>query len=198
MRPTEPTEEEILLALSRRPAVSLSADGFQPAAVLLPIFLKDGRWQVLLTRRTEQVEKHKGEISFPGGHIDAEDTDALSAALRETEEEVGIPRDNVKVLGRLDDLLTMTGFCIHPFVGRIHYPFSVRPAAVEIAEIILLPLQDFLDPAVFRRMEFTRNGAAYPVYSFLVRGYNVWGATARILKQFLEVCLGYEEPETCG
>ncbi len=192
----EPTEEEIERVLSGRDPVKLPAQGLKVAAVLVPIFKEQGEWRLLLTRRTDKVDHHKGEISFPGGHRDDDDPDLLATALREAREEVGIEQDEVKILGRLDDISTFaSGFRIRPFVGVIRYPFEQRLSEEEIEEVIILPLIEFTDPGNFRKEVFMNNGRPFPVCFFLVREYNVWGATARILKQFLEITMGFKEPE---
>jgi 8-oxo-dGTP pyrophosphatase MutT (NUDIX family) len=191
----EPDKEEIREILEARNPRRIEPGGLKLAAVLAPIFKKDGKWHVLLTRRTNRVEHHKGEISFPGGHKDPEDPDLEYTALRETEEEVGIPPDRVTILGRLDDMTTITGFRIRPYVGVIPHPFEYRPAPDEIAEIIELPLHRFLEPDQFIKDEFTRDNMPYPVYYFNIDGYMVWGATAKMLKQFLELAYGFEEPD---
>src|SRR5437016_14087723 len=111
--------------------------GMRRAAVLLPLYRLEDEYFVLLTRRSEQVAHHKGQISCPGGAIDAEDADALAAALRETEEEVGIAPEDVQILGALDDLeATVSGFLITPFVGLIPYPYPLRLNPCEIAELV--------------------------------------------------------------
>jgi len=189
--PGEPTEEGIRLALASRTPVALDAGSFKAAAVLVPIFLVDGAWRVLLTRRTSTVDTHKGEISFPGGSRDPEDPDLAATALREAEEEVGIRE--ARLLGRLDDLYTISNFRITPFVGRIAYPFEVRPQPREIAEVILLPLAALVAPGCFVEKLLDRGGLApFPIYFFYAGGYTVWGATAKILKQFLDLCLDFK------
>ena len=190
----EPSEEEIKRTLEAREPLRLDPGNLKIAAVLVPIFPKEGAWHVLLTRRTQKVEHHKGEISFPGGHRDPEDADLVCTALREAEEEVGLPPAEVRVLGRLDDISTITGFRIRPFVGVIPHPFAARPAPAEIAEIFTLPLARFLAPDNFIRREFKRDGRPYPVYYFDIDGYNVWGATAKIMVQFLTLVVGFKEP----
>jgi 8-oxo-dGTP pyrophosphatase MutT (NUDIX family) len=149
---------------------------------------------VLLTRRTQKVKHHKGEISFPGGHKDPGDADLVETALREAEEEVGIAGSEVRVLGRLDDISTITGFRIRPFVGVIPYPFEARLDRRETAEVFTLPLYRFLEPDGFRLAEFTKDGVPYPVYYFSIDGYNVWGATAKIMVQFLELVMDFRDP----
>jgi 8-oxo-dGTP pyrophosphatase MutT (NUDIX family) len=191
--PGEPTEEGIRLALASRTPVALEAGSCKAAAVLVPIFQQEGGWQVLLTRRTSTVDTHKGEISFPGGSMDPGDPDLEATALREAEEEVGIRE--ARLLGRLDDIYTISNFRVTPFVGRIAYPFELRPAPEEIAEVIVLPLAALVAPGCFAEKLLDRAGMApFPIYFFYVGGYTVWGATAKILKQFLEVCLAFRPP----
>lgn len=189
---TEPSADEIRSALASRTAQDLPVPPqWREAAVLVPLQWKDGRWHVLLTRRTRQVESHKGEISFPGGGRDATDPDLLYTALREADEEVGLNPAEVKVLGRLDDIYTISNYRIRPYVGRIPHPFTPVVQPAEIDELICLPLADFLDPACFAETVISRGGAPYSIYFFRVAGHTVWGATGKILKQYLEVCLGF-------
>ena len=186
-RRKEPAAEEIRTFLEARHPRRIEPQEFKIAAVLVPIFQKGGHWHVLLTRRTQTVEHHKGEISFPGGHHDPEDASHEATALRETFEEVGVPPGQVQILGRLDDISTATGFRIRPFVGVIPYPFDFQPAPLEIAEIIILPIFKFMDPARMTMQMWKRGDKDYPVYYFKFDKYTVWGATARILKHFLDL-----------
>jgi 8-oxo-dGTP pyrophosphatase MutT (NUDIX family) len=110
-----------------------------------------------------------------------------ATAVRETTEEVGVRPEEIVVLGQLDDRYTITGFRIRPFVGLLSYPFTTRVSPAEIAELITLPLERFLHPDRFTKRSFINHGQPYPVYYFQVEGYNVWGATAKILKDFLEL-----------
>lgn len=171
-------------ALSARTPRTLPTEGKRTAAVLLALVPRDEAWHVLLTRRTETVEHHKGQISFPGGMIDPGDADPVAAALRETDEEVGIPSSQVRVLGRLDDFYTVaTPFHVTPIVGTIEGPFAPRPNPHETAEVILAPLRELLDP--FRWRQENWKGVLVSFYD--VAGVTVWGATARILDQFLAI-----------
>ncbi|MEE8471619.1 MAG: CoA pyrophosphatase [Dehalococcoidia bacterium] len=157
-----------------------------PAAVLLPIFRKGDGYHVLLTRRTQEVEHHKGQISFPGGARGPEDESLEATALRESWEEVGLEPGDVDVLGELDDMVTITNFEVRPFVGLIPHPYPFQLCAAEVESLIEVPLQFLLDPGNCR--EETHPGDSSHVhYSFEYDGNVIWGATARILNQFLFV-----------
>lgn len=172
--------------LESHPVRTLGRKELHPAAVLLPLFVKQGREHILLTRRTDHLDKHAGEISFPGGGRHSEDDDLLATALRETEEEVGIGPADVEILGRLDDILSIHDVCVSPFVGTFPYPYPFAPCDFEIAEILELPLDDFLDPGVFRCEDWSFQGRTESVCFFTVQGHEVWGLTAAILVQFLQ------------
>ncbi len=181
-------EEQLAKMLQSREKKMLSPDGLVTAAVLVPLFTKDGQVHVLLTKRSEFVEHHRGEISFPGGKLDESDADFQSCALRETAEEVGISPQDVRVVGELDDFYTVaTRFLVVPFVGMIPYPYEFRPSSREIESLLGVPLDVFFDPE--RRSEETWliNGQSVEVISYRWQGHNIWGATARILKHFTEL-----------
>ncbi|HET6947036.1 MAG TPA: CoA pyrophosphatase [bacterium] len=162
------------------------------AAVLLPLYHDRGEMHVLFTRRTETVEHHKGQISLPGGAEDEGDAGPLETALRETEEELGIPRTHVTILGILDDVSTfVSGFVITPFVGVIPYPVPLRLNPHEIAEVLSVPLAAFRDPSKLRVEKRTRpTGERIEVYFYDSRPHVIWGATALILKSFIDAAFG--------
>jgi 8-oxo-dGTP pyrophosphatase MutT (NUDIX family) len=144
-------------------------EGDRRAAVLVP-FVEGETLEVLFTRRTEGLGAHAGQISFPGGRIDAGDADELAAALRETEEELGIPRAEIEVLGELDGVVTSSSFSITPIAGLLRGRPVVRPSAREVAEVLYVPFSVFasVEEAVYRHGEVT-----------------IWGATARIMRQLV-------------
>jgi len=172
-----------------------------PAAVLLTLLHHGGADRVLLTVRSHTVEHHKGQISFPGGAVHDADGSLQTTALRETWEEVGINPPDIEVVGQLDDIITVSNFVVTPFVGVLgHAPYDYVPSPLEVAEVIEPPIAHLLDPA--NTVWEERQGAARsPAY--LYDGHRIWGATARMLYEFL--CLltadadGLEEARArCG
>lgn len=163
------------------------------AAVLVPLFEREGAIQVLLTRRTERMRAHSGQISFPGGRNDPADRSLYDTALRECHEEIGLPPSNVRLLGELDDLVTITDYLVSPYVGLIPPSFPFKVSEEEIAELIELPLEDFLPPErlrIARRMLY--RGRPHTTYFFDMGRHVVWGVTAQILLQLLEAVYGYD------
>jgi len=152
-----------------------------PAAVLVPLVNRDPGLTVLFTERSAALPDHPGQISFPGGRIEPEDPDAPLAALREAEEEVGLPRDRVTVLGRLSEYETVTGYRVTPIVGWVEPPFTVNPDPVEVADVFEVPLAFLLDPANQQR-HFRMLGATRRDYFAIPYGERyIWGATAAML-----------------
>jgi 8-oxo-dGTP pyrophosphatase MutT (NUDIX family) len=181
-------KNQIRSALANYDKKVVPEEEFTPSAVLIPLFLKDGETNVLLTLRTETVASHKGQISFPGGAWEIGDTSLLDTALRETCEEVGIKPEDVEVLGELDDLLAITNFVVTPFVGVFPYPYPFTVSKREIAELIEIPLSFFLDPRNVRVDKMAYRGREVTVYFYDYGTYTVWGVTARIIKGFVDLC----------
>ena len=155
------------------------------AAVLMPIFKADSEYHMLLTRRTEDVETHKGQISFPGGMREGNET-LLETALRETFEEVGIGDGLIEPVGRFHDYVSITEYRVTPFVGFIQTPFKTKREVKEVAEILHVPFSVFLDPTK-RRIEWNRHPGREPdVYFYSHDNHEIWGLTARIIKDFFE------------
>ena len=179
--------DSILRTLGTHLPQTIRRTDFRRAAVLLPIFWEGSEPHVVFTKRSEHVPHHKGQVSFPGGSIDPTDADAYAAAVRETEEEIGIPPDQVEMLGRLDDILTITHFVVTPYVARIPAGFAYRPSDFEIAEVFHVALRDLADPNRLREEVVSFEERPYPIYYFDHAGHNIWGATAKILRQFLAV-----------
>ena len=183
----ETTLDLIRDALTRRTPITAAPEGLMPAAVMLLLYRKDGDYCVLLNKRSMTVEHHKGEMSFPGGAKDPEDTDFEDTARRETYEEMGIARDDITILGRLDDNVTRSNFLVKVFVGTIPYPYEFQPSSIEIAEVVEIPLGVLRDPASWRWDSRIEDGERVAVRSYGYQQHLVYGATAKILDQFLEV-----------
>ncbi len=185
-------EDKIREILGGRKKKVIRESELTPSAVLLPLFWKEGKIHLLFTRRTEGVKNHKGQISFPGGTQDEGDENLRATALRESFEEVGIKSEDVKILGELDDITTITNYCISPFVGIIPYPYEFVVNQAEIAELIEVPVSALLEPKVFKQENtYIHQGRPYPVYYFSYGNTVIWGATAKIVKQFLELIFGW-------
>lgn len=160
------------------------------AAVLVPI-VDRGEPFLVLAKRTEHVGTHRGQISFPGGRLDPSDRGLLEAALRESEEEIGLPRAVVEPLGALDDTETVaTQFVITPFVALVRAPVAWQPDGREIEKVIEVPLAALRDRANLRVEYRERAGAQHEVLFWDYQGETIWGATARILKHYLDLLEG--------
>jgi len=172
------------------PGMTPPSTALRPAAVLVPIVDRPEGMSVLLTQRTPHLTAHAGQISFPGGRIEEGDPDATAAALRETEEEVGLSRDHIAVIGRLDTYVTGTGFEITPIVGIVRTPFPLTIDPFEVAEVFEVPLSFVLDSRNHRRMtrEFENRTRVFFVLPY--EGRNIWGATAGMLVNLAEVLAG--------
>ena len=173
--------------LAENPKKTISDPSLSPAGVLLLLYPKDGEYCVLLNRRTDQVEHHKGEISFPGGSKDAKDATLLDTALRETHEEMGIRPEDVEVLGQVDDTPTSTNFLITTTVGTIPYPYDFNPSELEVAEVLEVPLPALMDDEARRDEVRIVDGDLDHVPSYVYQGHLIFGATARVLSRFLEL-----------
>jgi 8-oxo-dGTP pyrophosphatase MutT (NUDIX family) len=181
-------EEYIRRCLQSRTSQELSVPGRRLAAVLLPLYRHNGDYRVLFTRRSDTVYYHRGQISFPGGGYEPQDVSLQYTALRESAEEIGLQPEDVQLLGQLDDLLTNnSNYLVRPFVGTIPYPYPFKLDTRETAYLIEVPL-GFLrqhNPPT----EEVRNHEGRTVQSvfFDYEGHIIWGATAKILKQFLDL-----------
>jgi len=159
----------------------------RPAAVLVPLIDHPDGMTVLLTQRTAHLSAHAGQIAFPGGRIEADDPDEVAAALRETEEEVGLPRERVDVIGRLDTYVTGTGFEITPIVGVVTPPYPLEIDPFEVAEAFEVPLSYILDSRNHNRTERESAGRTRVFFVLPYQGRNIWGATAGMLVNLAEV-----------
>lgn len=153
----------------------------RPASVLVPVMRRRDGLRVLLTKRTETLRSHKGQISFPGGRREESDASAAAAAKREAEEETGIPPSAVEVIGYLDDYPTITRYLVTPVVALVEDVAEVKPCAREVAAIFEVPLPFLLDRANFERKFLSREGFNVPFFELNFGGYRIWGATAGML-----------------
>ena len=156
------------------------------AAVLVGLVEREEGMQVLLTRRTDALRHHAGQVSFPGGRIEPEDVDAVAAATRETFEEVGIPGSKIAPLGYLDALTTITGFRVLPVVATIERDYIARPDPDEVADVFEVPLGFLLDPANLASLSLEHRGRPRQVWEFTYPGQRIWGVTAAILLNLRE------------
>lgn len=169
----------------------------RPAAVLCGLRERAGRLHVVLTRRAGHLRNHAGQVAFPGGCIDPTDASARHAALREAEEEIGLPPSEVRVLGKLDEYITSSGFHVTPFVGIIAPDFRPIPDPGEVDLVFEPPLDFLMDPANQRRHHVMQNGRRLYYYAMPWNGHYIWGATAAMLKTLSDRLAGRENaPET--
>ncbi len=181
-------EQRLKLVLSQRQKRHIVDANRVSAAVLLPIYYREGQYYVLFTKRTERVKEHKGQISFPGGVYQEGDSSLLNTALRECTEEIGLVAGQVKILGELDDVVTQTSsYIVSPFVAVIPWPYDFKISKEEIEEIIEAPISALLDRSCFRQEAEIINGDSVSAYSYHYQGRVIWGATAKILNQFLDI-----------
>jgi 8-oxo-dGTP pyrophosphatase MutT (NUDIX family) len=159
------------------------------AGVIIPLFEKDEDCFFLLTKRTDEVRFHKGEVSFPGGMYEQTDKDIMDTALRECNEEIGVKKNDVEIIGRLDDVYTLTGFVITPYVGIIPHPYEFRTSPKEVAYIITLPYA-YLKEATPVLEVARHDGRSQEVQSLHYNGDRIWGATCRMLLQFQKIIEG--------
>ncbi len=172
------------LAASERRLLQEGTQKHRRAGVLAPLFVRNGGLWVLFTRRTETVEHHRGQISFPGGAQEPGDTTLWDTALRESEEEIGLkPKDALR-LGSLSPIVTVTNFYVEPYVAAIPQPYVFRPQEAEIAEVLEVPVAALMDPSVLEKKPFP--GREEPVLFYHHGAHVIWGATARILSELLE------------
>ena len=175
-RPAPPPDPRDLHVIALREGTRVTE-----AAVLVPLVNRAGRVQVLFTQRTPHLEDHASQISFPGGRVEAADASREETALRETEEEIGLARATVALLGRLPDYEIPSGFRITPVVGWIEPPLTLKPDPFEVAEVFEAPLEHFLDGANYQRREFSIRGRHRHYLAIPFEGRYIWGATAGML-----------------
>lgn len=184
--------EQLRRKLHADPGRALNLPGLElrEAAVLVPLLERNGTPHVLFTKRPATLRSHAGQFSFPGGGREPSDETPLHTALRETQEEIGVPPERVTVLGMLNEAPTVTNFRIRPFVGVIPGDLTYRPNPDEIELILEVPLTVLLDPAAPRRELWRRGGREHEVYFFDYGEHVIWGATARMLVELFEKVRG--------
>lgn len=156
----------------------------RPAAVLIGLIQRESGLHVILTRRTEALRHHAGQISFPGGRIEESDQDPIAAALREAHEEIGLLSQHVQALGYLDSFLTITGFHVYPVVAKVSADFIPQADPNEVDEIFEAPLEFVLNPLNAKPIEIEYRGRCRTIVEFQYKQYRIWGATASMLVNF--------------
>lgn len=183
------TDEDIArlrVILAERPADEILTTEHRRACVVLPLIRSAKGWAILFSRRSESLPIHRGQIAFPGGSVEPDEPLEL-AAVRETEEEVGIPRDQIELIGRLDDVVTNSGFVVAPFVGIIPSQFEYVLQQSEVAEVFEVPVHLLMqepNPEV-RYVEF--RSKQFPAYFYRYKSTEIWGLTGRMLKGLLDL-----------
>lgn len=177
--------ETLSRRLPQRQPQKLPLKNYGRAAILMPICHHSSELSFLLTERSHEVETHKGQISFPGGVMDAEDSSLAATALRETWEEIGLPERQIHLLGEFDDYLSITSLIVTPFIAAIDLSSPLVPNLREVAEILTVPFSDFSSDHLLRIEMRQRFDHEEPVYFYDCHGKIVWGLTARIIRDFL-------------
>ena len=171
--------------------VGSDAPAFDPAlraaAVLIPVVVRENGLTILLTQRTDHLHHHPGQISFPGGRMEAQDGTPETAALRETREEIGLDIERITLIARLPQYITRTGFDVTPVVGVITPPFTLQPDSFEVAEVFEVPLDFLLERQHWSEGTIERQGIVHRFDQVPYAQRNIWGVTAGILKVFREL-----------
>ena len=186
-RGTEPPQDfSPRRVLGDLPPDFLPRPPWKPASVLVPVVQRPEGHTVLLTRRTKRLQDHAGQVSFPGGGREHRDADPVETALRETEEEIGLARRHVEVVGYLQGYLTVSAYAVTPVVGLVTPEFRLTPDPLEVAEVFEVPLLFLADPLNRRVQEWQLAGRNVGYYQFEYQGHVIWGATAAMLASFLD------------
>lgn len=176
-----PTYSELLPGPADRP--------LRRAAVLIPLIRVDGDWHIIYTRRADSVEHHKGQVSFPGGATDPGDDSPEATALREADEEIGIQPADVRILGRLGEMVTISNFVVTPIVGVVPWPYTFKVHTIEVGRVFTLPLAWLATRE--NRMEFIRSETGHSVIAYFPYDSELlWGATARMTVNFVRALSG--------
>lgn len=164
-----------------------NSTGTVRAAVLCPLYMEEGILKVLLIKRSQMVKTHKGEISFPGGVREPHDFSLEATSTRETEEEIGVQESDITIFGGLDEVNTTTGFLVTPFVGSIPHPYQFKISPDEVESLISVAVGDFFEPRNKIDFYYFNGRRLQPQLAFNINGHIIWGATAKIMWQFLEL-----------
>lgn len=178
--------ERLRALVAARPAIEIDAPQFRRAAVLIPLIATPDGWSLLFTRRAENMAAHSGQIAFPGGAVESGEA-FEDAARREAEEEVGIPTRSVEIFGRLDDLITNSGFLVAPFAAVVHERIDYVMQESEVAETFEVPVDALLDERNPEVRYVSFRNRRYPAYFYHHGRYEIWGLTGRMLKAWLDL-----------
>jgi 8-oxo-dGTP pyrophosphatase MutT (NUDIX family) len=179
--------ERLSSQLQSRTPRRLAVDHSGRAAVLIPILPHGEEFCFLLTQRTHKVETHKGQVSFPGGIQEDSDSNLLQTALRETWEEIGLASEGIHILGEFDEYLSITGLIVTPFAAYVRRPLNLAPNPDEVDEILEVPFSLFQDSRTLRVEPRVRLGVERKVYFYDFRGKEVWGLTAQIIRDLMQL-----------
>ncbi|MCD6391341.1 MAG: CoA pyrophosphatase [Dehalococcoidia bacterium] len=156
----------------------IAGKNLKASAVLIPLFHNQGQYHILFTERSKEIGLHEGQVCFPGGTHELSDSNLLQTVLRETEEEISLKAEDVEILGELDDITTLTSnYVISPFVAFMLHPYSLNINNIEVERVFSVPLSFFMDKSNFKQDS----------YEYEYKGHIIWGATARILRQFIDL-----------
>ena len=179
-------------SIHEEPFPQFAGRSARPAAVLIPLTMVSGDWQVLFTRRTDIVEHHKGQVSFPGGATEPQDVDAVDTALREAHEEIGLRSSDTRILGQLGEMLTVTNFLVTPVVAVFPWPYAFTVHTIEVDRVFTIPLKWLTNHENWQ--EFIRKETKRSLITFYpYDGELLWGVTARMTVEFIHA-LGFNDP----
>jgi 8-oxo-dGTP pyrophosphatase MutT (NUDIX family) len=185
------TDKIFTALISRSPEIVIGS-GLKPAAVLIAIQERADGDYIVLTKRGDNMPTHKGQIAFPGGRVHAGDADLVATALRESHEEIGVVPEHVRVLGRLDEFTAGYGIVVTPVVGVIPPQYDFLLDLAETSAVACVPIRSLMEPGTYVKNAHLSPGG-HPSYHFYVNnGWDIWGVTARILVQFLELAYDFE------
>ena len=172
------------------PGMKPMRDPLTPASVLVPLVIREEGLNLMLTLRTAHLNDHAGQVSFPGGRVEDDDRDVVDTALRETEEEVGLDRQNIRTLGQLDPYITRTGFHVTPIVGIVQPPFDLQPDSFEVEEVFEVPFSFFMDRGNHEKREYNFESKKRFFYAMPYDNYYIWGATAGMIVNLVDILEG--------